>query len=225
MAKKSIKAAALAALATAMATAAGSARAEGPVIHRFTIGSEAFSVPVPEGYCLPQGADVALSEELAALDVQSHTLADLNRCGSIGEDYIHIKTPRTARPVPLPKALFLPLIARELESASGQKLMNDAMDKAGKQITDKTENAISLDEMKPRYGGLDEDCVYMVATGKVVVGEEALSLMTAGCMTVVDKRFITVAAYSGVDSGTTEEQLKARARAVARSIARVPAGN
>lgn len=192
--------------------------AQDAAAHRFEIDGNAFEVPVPAGYCLPEGAALVLAEEIARLDRMNFTHANFDRCGTFGDDYVHIKTPRVSEPVNMPKSLFLPLLAREMEGAAGPQMMTDAIEEAGRTIAEDTGNAVLLGQTVPRFGGYDTDCVYVFLDANVVVGESVAVMRSATCMTLVGRQFIAVNAYAAEQTGTTDAQLKARSRAVAASI-------
>lgn len=203
----------------ALALAAGGVSAKEGALHGFTVADKDFTLPVPEGYCLPSGATVAVAEMVASLDSLNLTHATLDRCGSFGVDYIHVKSPRQAQIIPLPRAAFLPLMAKTLEGEMGKRLMDEAMKKAGRDIAEGTDNAVTLDSTAPRFDGHDDVCAYGIVSGKVQSEAGVVDMRGVVCMTLIAERFMTVNAYAHADSGTTEAQLKARARAVALTIA------
>ena len=207
----------------ALALVPGVAAAQGTVQHRFTVGGEAFTVPVPQGYCLPSGASVALAERSAALDSMNMTHADLERCGTFGEDYVHIKSPREALPIDIPRADFLALIAQELQTANGQQLVDDALDEAAREVADGTGNAVKLANTVPRFIGQDDMCVYMALRGDVVGESGSVKISGVICMTVIERQFMNINAYAVEGTGVTEAQLQTRVRTIATSIAPVGA--
>lgn len=209
----------LAFAALGLLAAPGGAAAKDEAQHRFTVGGKAFTVPVPQGYCLPTGGAIALAEKVASLDSMNLTHANLDRCGTFGEDYVHIKSPRTSQPVPMPRADFLALIARELQTASGQKLVGDAIEEAGRNVAKGTNNEVQFDNAVPRFIGQDDMCAYMVLVSDVVGAQGAIKIRGVICMTVVGAEFMNVNAYAIEGRGTTEAQLKDRVRAIALSIA------
>lgn len=209
----------LAFAALALAAAPGGAAAQTKAQHRFTVNSKAFTVPVPEGYCLPSGPTVQLAQGVAALDTMNLTHANLDRCGTFGEDYVHIKSPRQSQTVPMPRKDFIALIARELQTASGQQLVDDAIAEAGRDIAEGTDNEIQLDNTVPRYFGQDDVCAYMAMTGDVSGAGGTVKIHGVICMTLVDSEFMNVNVYAIEGKGITDAQLKARARAIAASIA------
>ena len=189
----------------------------------FKLGETAFSYVLPEGFCLPSGADVAVAEAVAGLDKSSVTHANLDRCGTFGVEYTHIKTPIRNEPVKIAKPLFLAILARQMQTASGQA----AMDAAGRQVeANMAESTGSPDAIKvgaPTFGGLDKECVYLFVYLDVQVGSEIKKGLASGCLTVVDQQFFTVNSYALVESGVTFEALKERSRSIAASLARAPA--
>ena len=207
------------ALAAAVALLPGTAFAKGEALHRFSVGGKAYSVPVPQGYCLPSGGAVALADKVASLDTMNLTHANLDRCGTFGEDYVHIKSPRRPQPIPIPRTEFIALLARQLETDSGRALMDEALDKAGRDVAQGTDNEIQIDNTVPRYIGQDDMCAYMALTGDVTGPTGSVKMRGVICMTVVGGEFMNVNAYAIETTGITEAQLKSRVRAIAASIA------
>jgi len=207
----------------AVSLAGGPLLAESGTTHRFTVGGKAFTVPVPQGYCLPSGETVAFAAQVAALDTMNFTHANLDRCGTFGEDYVHIKSPRQSEPIPMPRAEFVALIARELQTEAGQKLANDALEDAGRDVAEGTDGEIKLDNTVPRFAGQDDVCAYMALTGEVSGPTGSITMRGVICMTVVGGQFMNVNAYATERQGIGDAQLKARVRAIAASIA--PAGS
>jgi hypothetical protein len=202
----------------ALALVPGAASAQGNAEHRFTAGGKDFAVPVPQGYCLPSGVTVALAEKVASLDSMNFTHANLDRCGTFGEDYVHIKSPRQSQPLSMPRAEFIALLAREFQTTAGQEAAEEAIAQAGREVAEGTDNEIALDMIAPRYGGQDDICAYMVMTGNVVTDAGSLAMRGVICMTLVGGQFMSVNAYAVEGKGITEAQLKTRARTIAASI-------
>lgn len=147
------------------------------------------------------------------------THANFDRCGTFGEDYVHIKSPRQSEPVPMPRAEFIALIAREVQTASGQQLVDDALDKAGSDVAEGTGNEVQLDNTVPRFFGQDDICAYMAMTGDVSSAVGTVKVRGVVCMTLVGDQFMNINAYALEGRGITDAQLKARVRAIAASIA------
>lgn len=211
----------LALTALLVAATPGLARAEER--QSFKVGNTAFSYVVPEGFCLPTGADVAVAEAIAALDKASVTHANLDRCGTFGEEYSHIKTPIRNEPVRMAKPLFLAVIAREMQSASGKAAMEAAGRQVEANIAEGTGGADVLKVGTPTFGGHDKDCAYLFVYLDVLVGQETKKGLASGCLTVVGQQFFSVNSYALVESGVTFEALKERSRVIAVSLARVTA--
>lgn len=201
-----------------LALPAAPAVAETPPTHNFTIGADTFTVTIPAGYCLPGEAEAVMAEQIAALDKMNITHAAFDRCGSFGVDYSHIKSPRVSEKVPLSKAAFVALAARQLQSASGQQMLDETIDQASRDIAEGTDNTVSLSTPVPRYAGQDADCAYMFIAADVVVGDRTVSMKSATCLTLVGGQFMSVHAYATQETGVTEQELKDRSRALAAAI-------
>lgn len=210
------------AFATTPALAQDQAEPEAPAVHTFTVGQARFTVPVPDGYCLPEGASIAAAEAIAALDKSSITHATFDRCGSFGEDYTHIKTPIQSPPVLLPKAAFVALLAREIQTANGRETMAAAMKQVEGDIAESTNNTMAVSAKVPTFGGQDEHCAYMVSTLDVTVAGSVRPVRVGSCLTVVGTQFFAINSYAPADSGITEDALKARSGAVGAALSKAP---
>ena len=62
------------------AAALAQAQTQAPAHLSFSIGSVGYDVPVPEGYCVPEGADAAAAERTNAGDVHNRTLLFIHSC-------------------------------------------------------------------------------------------------------------------------------------------------
>jgi hypothetical protein len=205
-------------LAISLGLAATPALAQTPEQHQFTIDSYTYTVPVPDGFCVPVDGQVALAEQVAALDAMNFTHAAFDRCGSFGVDYVHIKSPRESERVPLTKPMFIDLAARQIQSAAGQQMMDDAMAQAGRNISEGTNNAVALGTPVPRFAGQDADCAYLFIAADVVMGDKTVAMISATCLTLVEGQFMSVHAYATRETGVTEQELKERSRAIAAAI-------
>ena len=210
----------LASAAIALATSGAAAQSE--TLHRFTVNGKAFTMPIPQGYCLPDAGTVALADKVAALDSMNLTHATFDRCGSFGVDYAHIKSPRQPQPVPIPRAEFLALVARELQTAQGQQLVEDTIENAGREVSKETNNEVKIDNAVPKFAGQDDVCVYLAMTGDVTSPQGVVSMNGMICMTLIGGEFMNINTYAVAGPTVTPDQLKARARAITLSI--TPAG-
>lgn len=181
----------------------------------FTFSGETFEVAVPKGYCTPTGDMAAFSARIAAGDSQNETLVDLQRCGTFGTDYIVIKTPRDLPAVPLPKAVFLKMVAEELETT---QTAQNGMTKGQEDVEQMTGGEVSVDPASYSYAGFDEDCAYIAGTLQINVGEQTSSMRTGSCLTLVGTRNFSIHSYNNIEAGPSVEALKIRSREMANAI-------
>jgi len=181
----------------------------------FSFGGETFEVAVPKGYCTPTGDQAAFSAQIAAGDSQNETLVDLQRCGTFGADYIVIKTPRELPAVPLPKAVFVKMVAEQLETTQTSE---QGLTKGQEDVEQMTGGEVSVDPASYSYAGYDEDCAYLAGTLQVSAGEESDSVRTGSCLTLVGTRNLSIHSYDTTEDGQTVEALKARSRTLAKAI-------
>ncbi len=183
----------------------------------FSFAGETFEVAVPQGFCTPSGDNAALSAQIAAGDSQNETLVDLQRCGTFGSDYIVIKTPRDLPAVPMPKAVFVKMVAEQLESTQSAQ---EGMTKGQEDVEQMTGGEVSVDPASYSYAGFDEDCAYIAGTLRVSAGNETNLVRTGSCLTLVGTRNLTIHSYNSSEGGESVEALKARSRTMAKAIIR-----
>lgn len=181
----------------------------------FSFGGETFEVAVPRGYCTPTGDQAAFSARIAEGDSQNETLVDLQRCGTFGTDYMVIKTPRQLPAVPLPKAVFVKMVAEQLETAS---MSDEGMTKGQEDVEQMTGGEITVDPTSYSYTGYDEDCAYLAGTLQISAGEESDNVRTGSCLTLVGTRNLSIHSYDATEDGESVEALKIRSRALANAI-------
>lgn len=204
-------------LAVAAAAHAQDVRSTG-----FTVADKTFTVAVPEGYCLPEGADKALAEAFAELDTLNFTHATMRRCDNPEADYSLIKSERIARPVGISKAMFVALGAKQLESELGQQQLAQGIDKAGEDLANGTGDVMTVSSGSARPGGFDEDCVYILGTAVIAAGEQQAATNFATCLTLSGQRVFAIHSYADSASAVSYDVLKARSRAIGASIVPAP---
>jgi len=181
----------------------------------FSFGGETFEVAVPAGYCSPTGDHAAFSAQIAAGDSQNETLVDLQRCGTFGTDYVVIKTPRELLAVPLPKSVFVKMVAEQLETTQTGE---EGLTKGQEDVEQMTGGVVSVDPTSYRYAGFDDDCAYIAGTLQVSSGEETNSVRAGSCLTLAGTRNLSIHFYNTNEGGASVEMLKTRSRALANAI-------
>ncbi|MCZ8136149.1 MAG: hypothetical protein O9266_07585 [Porphyrobacter sp.] len=185
----------------------------------FTVADKNFTVAVPEGYCLPEGADKALAEAFANIDSLNFTHANLRSCTNPEVDYSIVKSERNAQPIGIPKAMFIALAAKQLESELGQQQLAQGIDSGSVDVAKGTGEAITINSGSARAGGFDDDCVYILGTVVVAAGTEQVTTNFATCLTLAGQRVFAVHSYADAGSDVSFDALKARSRAIGASIA------
>ena len=113
------------AIAAATVFAASAAHAAERVT--FAVGEESFSIPVPDGYCVPDGRDKQIIDLTASGDKQNITPLSLIRCerrnhpDGIGLDYFLIKAPQAVLSTRIDRPEFLKMMAPEMGKAEWQE--------------------------------------------------------------------------------------------------------
>ncbi len=206
-----------AALALSAAVHAQDARSTG-----FVVADKSFTLAVPEGYCLPEGADKALAEAFADLDTLNFTHATLRRCDMPETDYSLVKSERNAQPIGIPRAMFIAVVAKQLESELAQQQIAQGIDKAGEDLSKGTGDALTVNGGSARAGGFDETCVYILGTAVIGAAGTDTTTHFATCLTLAGGRVFAVHSYTQDLGNVPYDTLKARSRTIAASIAPAP---
>jgi hypothetical protein len=188
----------------------------------FTVAEKNFTVGVPEGYCLPEGADKALAEAFGDIDTLNFTHATMRDCKNADGDYSMVKSERNAQPIGIPKAMFIALAAKQLESELGQQQLNQGIATGSQDVAKGTGEAMTINSGSARAGGFDDDCVYILGTVVVAAGTEQVTTNFATCLTLVGQRVFAVHSYADAGSNVSNDTLKARSRAIGASIVAAP---
>jgi hypothetical protein len=205
---------AAAALLAAPANAQGAALTERRETVEFTISGQSFSLRVPEGYCVPAGRAAEVAAKTAAGDSQNDTLVDLQRCGTFGEDYILIKTPRGLPPLNLPKETFIPLVAQQL----GGTAVEEGKAIGAQDVDKMSEGRISVKDRDYGFAGTDEDCAYMAGGIQMTAEGKTVDVRIGSCITLVGTRNFAIHAYDNRKDGASADALRQRTRDIANAI-------
>ncbi|KPL67113.1 hypothetical protein SZ64_02775 [Erythrobacter sp. SG61-1L] len=211
----------LALAAFAVTSLPAHAEEAGPVTS-FRIGLEQLEMPIPQGYCLPQGNEEAASQLLAAADYDNVTLAHFHACGrnpavSAYDDYILLKTPKAVLALTLPREEFLDVLDAE-SNKPGANIFDAAMRAQVEAEMGEVMGTAPKLAFEIEYLGRDEDCVYLIGHGDVSIDDVQTKrgLMVA-CMAVTQGKMFAVYSYRFA-AGDTVEGLKAQTRAIAVSV-------
>lgn len=211
-----------AALATASAGAADTAAPAG-----FRVGGVEFSLPLPAGYCMPQGVQVDIAQMIAAADPNSVTDLTLVQCGvTIGtgaNDYTLIKTPKAALGMTVDRPQLLASLGAEFDKPETLKfLQSEEFDKqvsedAGKAIPGKPQ---FTGDIKPI--GRDDVCAYMGGTTKVTGNGTSYLQAVGTCITSIGNRVVVVNRYGIKTDDAGVAILLRQAKALALTIKAAP---
>jgi hypothetical protein len=201
---------------------APAAQAKGDESAGFAVAGKNFTVTIPQGYCQPQGADKVLADAIADLDSLNLTHINLRLCDNPLGDYSIVKSERNAQPVGVPKAMFIALAAKQLETELGQQQLEQGIGSAGEDLASGTDDALTLSSGRAQAAGFDDDCVYITGNAVIAAAGTNTTNYFATCLTLVGGRVFAVHSYSEDLANTPYETLKARSRAIAASLVAAP---
>ena len=177
----------------------------------FRMGGIDFAVPIPAGYCMPQGRDIDIAQALAAADNVNLTHVTLMKCGETDLlNYYILKTPRGAILKDLQLESFLNEIGVQFQSTAIQDFMKDGS--LEKEVKKGLQTVLGGDldlttDIKPL--GRDERCAYVGGTAEFTNVPDPYKISMGGCITIISNRIISVYSYgSRIDAQGVVEQLK-----------------
>lgn len=187
------------------------AESQGNDLAYFRMGGVDFAVPIPAGYCVPQGRDVDIAQALAATDNINLTHVTLMKCGENDLlNYFILKTPRAAILKDFQLEPFLNEIGVQFQSTAIKDFMSDgSLDKEVKKGF-QTVLGSDLDlttDIKPL--GRDERCAYVGGTAEFTNVPDPYKISMGRCITIISNRIISIYSYgSRTDVQGVVEQLK-----------------
>ena len=184
----------------------------------FEIDGQAYELTLPEGFCVPSGQQREISSYIASLDTANDTKADLQRCGTFGTDYVHIKVQKQRVPINIPRAQFIDLISAHMRTQMGQEAMSGAAADVEQHVGKETEGGIKMRETGTAFGGKDEECAYIIGSSMVEVDGQAERVLFGTCLTVIGGYSIAINSYGLESGGATIEELSQRSRRIAGLI-------
>lgn len=178
----------------------------------FTIGGVVLQMPLPDGFCTPQGIGTQVAQIVAAADRDNVTNLTLFPCddqSGTAPDYYLVKTPAALFSTPMSRDALLATLRVEFNKPEFKEMLraNKPMDKAAKAYSEllhqKTEVTGTVEPM-----GLDETCGYM--GGLVTFASEQTSYTRAvsGCVSAVEDRVVIVFRYSKGEPGNVPGHMR-----------------
>ena len=203
---------------------AEAASSQEKTVATFRFSGTSFSLPIPDGYCLPTGMGVDVAQILAAGDNDNVTHLMLNRCGprsqeAIDDDYILIKTPKRALLASVDRKSLLDAVGVEFDKPDFAAALarEDFTDGVEKSLEETLGSKIDIGgALKPL--GKDDICAYLGGTLEITTSKLAYKISVAGCITSVANRIVTLYWY-GPDKGAPGiASLITRVRALAAKV-------
>jgi len=210
---------AMALTATACLAATGAGAQTKPGWTSFTVGGANFEMPIPAGFCLPNGKTADAARLLATGDKDNVTSVTLLSCTGDGFDtYILIKTPVSLSNTDFTREETLKSLGAAFETPLFKdRLPSAVIDKSAQGLSEAFGQKVDLaGEVKPL--GKDQACAYLGGTMDVKMPQITYRVSVGTCLTAVGRRFIAVNAY-GPDKGSAGvAALVATARRVMETI-------
>lgn len=182
----------------------------------FNWRGETFVLTVPQDYCVPEGQWAERARANAAGDSQNETVINLERCGTFGQDYILIKTPRDLPPIDLPRSQFIDLVAGQFSD----EVLQQGFEQGSRDVSKMSNGETSVDQRDYGFAGTDADCAYLAGNMTLNSPEGALNVRVGSCLTLVGTRNFAIHVYDNRQGGASVATLKQRSRQVAVALRR-----
>ena len=187
----------------------------------FTIADRELAMPVPAGYCLPEGKAAEIAAMTARTDKDNKTLATFVDCKGQGttaamSNYVLVKSPNSAAEFTMDKAEALDLLAAAGTSPDAPKFDEDMANEVADDAEEAFGQRVELTG-NVGYAGRDADCVYLAGRLALKSDPNGKSLWLGACMTVAGGKVLTVYRYDARSTAKVAD-LKAHAKKVALSI-------
>ena len=210
-----------------LAVAASAETAAAQPLASFDSAGVHFEVPVPSGFCPPQGELAEFAQRAATADVQNVSHLTFYDCDQQGSerivDYILIKTPRPALGARVTREQLMADLGAEFAAApsGGSMLSDESLEAIEGRIASAMGTRLNLaGAVRPL--GRDSECAYLGGTFTVTGPTGTFTVAAAACITTVADRVITINWY-GADRGSEGMvEMLARARHLASRIRGTP---
>jgi hypothetical protein len=206
--------------------ASGPALAQDAKTARFQVTGVEIALPVPKGYCEPQGHGIAVAQLVAASDDDNVTDLTLHQCGDETRfvDYYILKTTKVMLTVAVSREELIAAMVDALDDPAVKASVDPAKlnPEIERGFAGVTGQKLSVDT-SVRWVGHDDVCVYLAGTVtfKDPKGDSARAM--SGCMTAVGGRAVNIYRYSdGADPKNAARYL-ADVKAMALSMQGAPA--
>jgi hypothetical protein len=200
----------------AAALAAGNTPPDTPP-SAFRVGTVAFNLPVPEGFCLPEGEDAAAAQLIAASDRDNVTHLSLLQCDEKRRwiDYFLIKTPTVALMATMTNAELQQAVEPELAKGFNS---DEIVASVSKEVSDTFRSKVDL-KGQIVFLGKDESCLYLGGVFDVAgANGTGYTLAMAQCMTVVEGKMLSIYRYGGGKGRKAVEALMPSTKILAKAI-------
>lgn len=208
-------------LATAAAAPAAAQEAR---TARFQVTGVEIALPIPNGFCEPEGKGVALAQLLAAGDNVNVTNLTLTRCGAEPRlvDYYLLKTTKSLLTLTVSREQWIAMLVESLDDPSVKSMLDPAKINAeAERDIMAVIGKVSVDG-DVHWLGHDDVCVYLggVIRYEIETVEETRAM--TGCMTAVGGRAVNLYRYSAGETANVTRYL-ADIKAMALSMQGGPA--
>ncbi len=192
---------------------------------RFQVTGVEVALPIPKGFCMPQGKGAIVAQLLAASDTVNVTHLTLNSCDAqaADTDYYLFKTTRSVLAIQMSRKEWIAALLEYLEDPAVKNAIDPA--KIGPEAEREFEKVFG---QKASVGGditwlgHDEACVYLGGVISFETEGVRYKRAVSGCMTAVGGRSVNIYRYSeGLPANAT--RYLADVKAVALSMQGAPA--
>lgn len=159
------------------------------------VGAVTLRVPLPAGFCLPEGDEIGVAQMLAAADTANITLLTLTGCDAAqtGGQYLLVKAPFSAINMDVSRAELIAELTTP-EAISSMEQGASSTHAANERFAELGVNDVSI-EASIQMRGSDDVCVYLGGLGTEIVKGKAIPKAMAACMTAIGGRMVSLYRY------------------------------
>lgn len=186
-------------------------------VETIAIGAVNLSVPVPAGYCVPEGETAVIVAMTNAADTMNDTPLALVSCRPGTRplaDYYLFKASKQVQGLELSRPVLLAGLGPAFKMLDSKAIM----DKVKSSMKDSFGDSVSLTEGSITPAGQDDVCGYLsgVLTGQA--NGQQTRLAVAVCLTSVNRKVVSINHYEPAEANRGQAAMLADVRAIAERM-------
>jgi hypothetical protein len=205
----------------ALLTCSATVAADTDTVAKFRIGGADYEMPLPSGYCLPNGKFAEIAQLMAGTDAGNDTLVTAYQCakGAIttAEYPILIKSPKAMLQTSIGRKDLLGQLGPAFENPNLSALIAGTSDAANSKSLSEALGADVKAKTEVAPVGRDDTCGYLGGVVSLTNADRVVAASAVACITAVQNHVVLVYLYGPAENGTVGK-LVPRAKALAQTL-------